>query len=277
MTRLRRVEWAVLVGFVLFVSLAVWWEVSGWSDDPDEDYAWLEAQETYEAISNAWVYYLTEQEASDAAFEGWEISGQRWRNEHHFRRIERASAVRFLLAGMPDVGGEEETPLDQWYAAIEAAEDFGGRTEWDLVDQWFRGQPADVQAYIERNIGPQETPTEREHRELLREMKETGFFAIEEEAWAELREAPVVADAAIAVYKTMTWREFRDAMVVEIQRAMLDEGVDPRLARGRAEDQFDDKSPIPKVILEEMSYRRSVWETEYPQGAAVARKFGYIQ
>ena len=270
-TRLRRVEWAVLVGFVLFVSLAVWWELSGWSDDPDEDYAWLDALETYGHITDAWALYLAEQEASDAALEDGRTTGEQWREARELRRLVRAAEIRVLLALMPDVEGEEETSLDHWYAAIEVSED------WDAVDQWFRSQPADVRAYIERNIGPQETATEREHRELLRLMKETGFFAIEEEAWAELREAPVVADAAIAGYKTMTWREFRDAVVVEIQRAMLDEGVDPRLARGRAEDQFDDKSPIPRVMLEEMSYRRSVWETEYPQGAAVARKFGYIQ
>ena len=269
MTRLRPSEWAVLVGFVLFVGFAVWAQSAGWSDDPDEDYAWLDALEMYGHIADAWALYLAEQEASDTALEDGRITGEQWREARELRRVGRAAGIRVFLAFMPDVKGEEETPLDRWYAAVETAKD------WDAVDQWFQSQPADVRAYIERNIGPQETATEREHRELLRLMEETGFFAIADEAWRTVRVAAV--GRALGSERYDTYRDFAKVIVSEMHRRLLAGGANPYTAGQEAWETFRTEAPISKLYSEERSYRRSVWATEHPQVALAGRKFGYIQ
>ena len=163
-----------------------------------------------------------EQLASDASLDDGQLSPDAWRSQRRLRLAE-------LRGALGQIFGEGEratdTPSQQLAAKVEEFTDEQGQVDWDQVDAWLGGLPAEDREFITRNTGLSDTPKEAEYRKALSEADDFGYFTFDDQSWAAVKvQAP--PEVLTAISRFDNFHEWRTASLNElIARLGLPEGI----------------------------------------------------
>lgn len=133
------------------------------------------------------------QEADDEAFRNGEMTGEEWRENRSERLNILAAQLDVLYRNQPPKKEKDKSPVDRYYDAINAARK-EGEVDWDAVDGWLAALPQADREYIERNTGLNRTDTEREYRQDVDRIAESGYFDLTEGKREFREENPEIAD-----------------------------------------------------------------------------------
>lgn len=209
--------------------------------------------------------YGIQQQSADSLFLNGEMSAGQWRDQRKIIKTASRASIETLYRNVEPSG--EETALDRFFTAIQAATNDAGQVDWDGVDLWRSQQSAADNGYIERNTGLKDTELEKAYRVTLDDLDGTGFFALSDRAWENI--APRAGLAQADFY------EYRTSIVNQITQGLVQQGQPSGVARQEAERQFN-LTAIAKAYSELKNNFETQWIQQHPQLAADATKWNLL-
>lgn len=176
--------------------------------------------------------YATAQASLDEQFSTGAIDGSAYRSMRSALRTARANRIKGIYETSPEFE-REETGLTRWFDVIEQNTRQDKSVDWDAVEEWEAAHPEDM-AYVNRNLGLDDTPVERQLRVARQGLESSGFFDLYDAAFEQFKaQRRAAGDNRWEQYATYDdWREASIRWTIENE---FEPGTDPAYARVEAE------------------------------------------
>ena len=200
-----------------------------------------------------------EQMASDAMLAAGQMPPSEWRDQRNSRRDGLRVAREVAFADLPEKKNKDAA--DFYWDQVEAQKRPDGTIDWDKVEAWVASQSAEDQQLIDDETEVGGTETERQYRNLITNLDESGYFEISDRAWEATKTADPVFAQMLGQFED--YRDWSNAVItaysVELQKAGMPEGA----ARSEAKVLLG-RLPMTKEYAEAVQVQSKMFTIEHP-------------
>lgn len=173
-----------------------------------------------------------DQERDDQRVQSGDISWDQWRDNRTVRLAELRGFNQAVYGDGPV--DEPKNARDRFINALIENTD-GEEVDWDALDAWVAQQPPADQKFIEDNTGLYATPLEKERRVVANQLEQAGYFDLRDQAWDRLTTMVTNPEYAQILSGFESMEDLKRQLVKQETQRYIDAGVEPGIARARAE------------------------------------------
>jgi len=221
-------------------------------------------QQAQALLTTADQYLANHQDAKGQPF-----TGDNWRTQYHQIESNLYQQRQGVYANAGTRPGKDPV-LDAYYKTIADNTDALGNPDWNAVDAYVEALPKSQRDYIDGNTGLSvSSPTVKQYRSDMKQMDDTGWFTMREDAWNALKQQYPQQLGSLPDYTT-----WRNGEVAAETKTLIAQGYGADVAPQMAATKVGSYATVQALDTMYRTEFRHQWVVDHPDLARKAWGWG---